>query len=170
MTLFSVFLSKGNSQEISLEMLELENKQCHLYTNFSEEHLRWVGTKACTLQGGPLFKAHCFSHSVLPIGCTMGNFKVEVIYYVGPALGAESVFFEGEQTQSGLKTHVLSPDTRDLIYQVREEPEPFHLSTSVFLQWRFANYHWVSPLRILTNQCSVWRKSAAETLSQHEQI
>lgn len=100
MTWFSVFLSKGNSQEISLEMLELENKQCHLYTNFSEEHLSWVGTKAYALQEGPLFRAHCFSYSILPVSCTIGNFKVEVIYYVGPALGAESVFFEREQTQN----------------------------------------------------------------------
>lgn len=109
MTWFSVFLSKGNYQEISLEMLELENKQCHLYTNFSEEHLRWVGTKASALQEGPLFRAHCFSHSILPVGCTMGNIKVEVIYYVGPALGAESVFFEREQTQSRVENTCSKP-------------------------------------------------------------
>lgn len=63
------------------------------------------GHKGVHPSGGSSFQ----SHSVLPIGCTMGNFKVEVIYYVGPALGAESVFFEGEQTQSGVENTCSKP-------------------------------------------------------------
>lgn len=59
--------------------------------------------------GGPLFRARGFSHSFLPVGCTVGNFKVEVIYYVGPALGADSVFFEREQTQSRVESTSSKP-------------------------------------------------------------
>lgn len=65
----SVFMFEGNSQEISLEMLELE-KQCHLYTNVFVEHLKDQWAQRCELfrrRIVPLFIAHCFSHSFLAI-------------------------------------------------------------------------------------------------------
>lgn len=88
----------------------------------------WAQRRA-PFRGGSSFQSPLLQPPYLARWLYYGNFKVEVIYYVGSALGTESVFFEREQTQSGVESTCFKP-----------WPQSSH-SSSLGGTWAFSPQH-----------------------------